>query len=288
MTGAPGLAAPEGAAAAITAISTAISKLSVPSMTHLVVGAAGALAAPLEATQVGDALRTAFVDWAIAVTSDAVTSHVGALGGSPGVVLAAGTGAVAIGVSATGSVHVVDGAGPLLGDEGGGTWIGLAGLRAALRANDGRAEATPLLAAARKRFGDLGALPARLADDAAAARTIAAFAPDVVRCAVRGDRIAQDVVDGAAAALAATTRAAVRATAAEGSVAVAVVGGLTHLGEPLWSAWQRLVTSGSPPVDLLPARGDALAGAALLATMTSLPHESLVRRWRPSTEMDAS
>ncbi len=156
MTGAPGLAAPEGAAAAFTSISTAISKLSVPSMTHLVVGAAGALAAPLEATQVGDALRRAFVDCAIAVTSDAVTSHVGALGGSPGVVLAAGTGAVAVGVSATGSVHVVDGAGPWLGDEGGGTWIGLAGLRAALRANDGRAEATPLLAAARKRFGDLG------------------------------------------------------------------------------------------------------------------------------------
>ncbi len=222
------------------------------------------------------------------MTSDAITSHAGALGGAPGVVLAAGTGAVAVGVSAAGSVHIVDGAGPWLGDEGSGAWIGLAGLRAALRAHDGRTEPTALLAAARERFGDPGALPGRLADDAAAARTVAAFAPDVVRCAVLGDHTARDIVDAAAASLASTTCAAVRAVSADGPVAVAAIGGLTQLGEPLWSAWHRLITSGSQPVVVRPTLGDALAGAALLATTTSLPHESLVRRWRPSSPMDAS
>ncbi len=52
-SGAPGLAAPEGAAATLAAIENALRKVSVSSVTHIVVGAAGALAAPAQAAQVG-------------------------------------------------------------------------------------------------------------------------------------------------------------------------------------------------------------------------------------------
>ncbi|WP_345964448.1 BadF/BadG/BcrA/BcrD ATPase family protein [Streptomyces sp. BRB040] len=112
-----------------------------------------------------------------AVTSDAVTAHAGALGGRAGVVLAIGTGSVAVGIGADGAYARVDGWGPLLGDDGSGARIGTAGLRAALRAHDGRGPATSLLNAAAGLFGDLERLPARVGRDGNPARTAASFAP---------------------------------------------------------------------------------------------------------------
>ncbi|MCV6971956.1 ATPase, partial [Mycobacterium bohemicum] len=110
-----------------------------------IVGAAGALAAPRAARALGEALLAAMGVERVAVTSDAVLAHAGALDGAldgePGVV----TGAVALAIGADGALRTADGWGPLLGDEGGGAWIGAAGLRAALRAHDGRGPATALL-----------------------------------------------------------------------------------------------------------------------------------------------
>ncbi len=72
------------------------------------------------------------------LAADAVTAHVGALRLEPGAVVAAGTGVVALGTDLERRWKLVDGWGHLLGDCGGGAWIGGAGLRAALRAHDGR------------------------------------------------------------------------------------------------------------------------------------------------------
>jgi glucosamine kinase len=54
----------------------------------------------------------------------------------PGVLLIAGTGSNVIGRASDGTLHRAGGWGPILGDEGAGYWIGLEGLRAALRALD--------------------------------------------------------------------------------------------------------------------------------------------------------
>ncbi len=71
---------------------------------------------------------------ACAVVSDAVASLVGALGGlRPGAVVAAGTGAVAFGSDFADTWTKVDGWGHVLGDRGSAAWVGLEGLRAALR-----------------------------------------------------------------------------------------------------------------------------------------------------------
>ena len=67
--------------------------------------------------------------------------------------LIVGTGVVALAVGADGALRTADGWGPLLGDEGGGAWIATTGLRAALRALEGRGPATELADAARARFG---------------------------------------------------------------------------------------------------------------------------------------
>jgi N-acetylglucosamine kinase-like BadF-type ATPase len=74
-----------------------------------------------------------------------VTAYAGALGQSPGGVVAAGTGLIALGTDLD-TRRRADGWGHLLGDCGGGAWIGRAGLEAALRAHDGRAGGSrPLL-----------------------------------------------------------------------------------------------------------------------------------------------
>ncbi|MYS31497.1 ATPase, partial [Streptomyces sp. SID7804] len=114
-----------------------------------VVGAAGL-------ASLGDALRAELPGMLrselgvhrVALAADAVTAYVGALGPRPGAVIAAGTGLIAVGTDLTGWRRA-DGWGHLLGDCGGGAWIGRAGLEAAMRAHDGRAGGSaPLLASA--------------------------------------------------------------------------------------------------------------------------------------------
>jgi N-acetylglucosamine kinase-like BadF-type ATPase len=78
-----------------------------------------------------------------ALDTDAVAAHWGAFNGGPGVVLSAGTGAIALGLD-EGEKFYSDGWGPLLGDEGSGYWIGLESLRTVCRAHDGRAPRTTL------------------------------------------------------------------------------------------------------------------------------------------------
>jgi len=78
-----------------------------------------------------------------ALDTDAVAAHWGAFNGGPGIVLSAGTGAIALGLD-EGEKFYADGWGPLLGDEGSGYWIGLEAIRSVCRASDGRAPRTSL------------------------------------------------------------------------------------------------------------------------------------------------
>jgi N-acetylmuramic acid 6-phosphate etherase len=242
--GAPGLAAPGGVRAAEAAI-LAVARGLGP-VDEVILGAAGALAAPDAARALGDALLASLRTERVAVTSDAVIAHAGALNGEPGVVLIVGTGVVALAIGEDGALRTADGWGPWLGDEGGGAWIGAAGLRAALRAHDGRGPSTTLLDAARARFGAPKTWPAQLTDAAA----LASFAPDVITA--ERDAAALAIVSAAAEALAATARAA-------GDGPVAMVGGLAG------------VEALREQLDLVPAAGDALDGALRLGAIHE-PH----------------
>ncbi|MFL6131098.1 MAG: N-acetylglucosamine kinase [Mycobacteriales bacterium] len=82
----------------------------------------------------------------IAVGDDTDAALAGAFRGEPGVVVIAGTGSGAAGRDAAGRQARVGGHGFLLGDEGGGYWIGREAVRAALRAQDGTGPATALRA----------------------------------------------------------------------------------------------------------------------------------------------
>jgi N-acetylmuramic acid 6-phosphate etherase len=257
--GAPGLATPGGMGAAQRAILTVARDFG--PVDEVVVGAAGALAAPDAARALGEALLASLPAERVAVTSDGVIAHAGALDGEPGVVLIAGTGVVALAIDADGALRTADGWGPWLGDEGGGAWIGAAGLRAALRAHDRRGPTTTLLDAARARFGAPRTWPAQLTDAAA----LASFAPAVL--AADDDPVASAMVGAAAEALAATARAA-------GDGPVAMVGGLAGVA----ALRERL--------DLIPAAGDALDGALRLAAIHE-PHVIRLRAAAPRHGLDA-
>ncbi len=225
---------------------------------EVIVGAAGALSAPDAARALGQALLTSLPAMRVAVTSDAVIAHAGALDGKPGTVLVVGTGVVALAIDANGALRTADGWGPWLGDEGGGAWIGAAGLRAALRCHDGRGPSTMLLDAARVRFGAPETWPVQLTSAAA----LASFAPDVL--AADSDPVAVAMVRAAAAALAATARAA-------GEGPVVMVGGLANVG----ALQQQL--------NVIPSAGDALDGALRLATI----HEPHVLRLRAAAPQNS-
>lgn len=263
--GAPGLAAAGGVEAALTAILPLLDD--VGRIDTLGVGAAGAWFAPEAAAGLAAALA-ARTGARVAVASDVVTAHAGALDGAAGVLLIAGTGAVALGVDPSGA-RLVDGWGPELGDFGSGSWLGREALRAVLRAHDGLAAPTALTAALAAPVGPPSAVQAWLAADGALARRLATLAP-LVLAAADDDPVARGIVDEAVRLLAATTAAAAGATED-----VALHGGLTdHDG--FRAALTRALEARGHRV--VPARGGAMDGALLLTRRLDLPHERFVHR----------
>lgn len=278
--GLPGVAAPGSAAA----ISSLVHELAAPMLTgqdaptSACVGAAGALTDSESAAALALALRDA-LSVPVAVTSDVITAHVGALGGGPGVTLIAGTGAVALGFDDGGHCRVVDGWGPCVGDLGSGSWIGREGVRAALLASAGLERETALTDTVES-FTE-GLDPVRwTASSENPTRDLARFAPLVLDLAAREDPVAIGIATRAAELLAATARAAAGADRSESSsdprgASVAVVGGLT--GHTWFRArvLRAIEGAGLRPVA---ARGDALEGSRLLARRRDLPHERHVHR----------
>lgn len=93
------------------------------------------------------------------VVHDAVTAVAGALGPRDGIVAAMGTGSV-FSRQLGDEVRSIGGWGPVLGDEGGGAWLGRRFLARCLQAGDGLAEATPLMEATLAKLGGTGGVVA--------------------------------------------------------------------------------------------------------------------------------
>lgn len=144
-----------------------------------------------------------------------------------GVAVVAGTGSMAYARSADGRTARSGGWGALLGDEGSGYAIALAGLRAVARAADGRGPKTLLTDRLLAAYGlcrpeELVGVVYRGGDRAA----LAALAPTVLAVAEAGDAVADGIVRDAACELATATAAAARALGFGSSFPLAVAGGL--------------------------------------------------------------
>ena len=196
------------------------------------------------------------------VVSDAVANLVGALGGvRPGAVVAAGTGAVAFGTDFGTHWNRVDGWGHVLGDAGSAAWVGLEGLRAALRALDGLpGGSAALLDAATGLLGDPAGWPRLVMTGADAPERLASVAP-LVTAAAGSDAVAARVCADAGRSLAESLVAA-----ASGLLDPTLVasGGLLAAPEVAGALDAQLAAQG---LTRAPARGGALHGALALGLL---------------------
>jgi N-acetylglucosamine kinase-like BadF-type ATPase len=129
-----------------------------------------------------------------------------AFAGGPGILVIAGTGAIAMGRAESGELFTAGGFGPVLGDEGSGYWIGLEAIRAALRAQDRLGlggVSTCLLREIEQHWGlkSTGEL-ITLGNQRSPSPDFAELAPVVARCAEAGDVLAAGILDRAGEELA--------------------------------------------------------------------------------------
>ena len=208
----------------------------------------------------------------VEVVTDSDIALYGATEGKPGLVIIAGTGSVCCGVNARGRRACAGGWGPLVGDEGSGSWIARRALQAVAWAADGRGRKTSLTEAACEYFNVVSAedlSTAVYAPNVTNAR-IAGFGGRVVEAARRRDPAAREIVDGAGRELARAAVAVIRKLGmGRERFRVAYVGGvfaaenliLEPLGEELSRAAPRAFIT--PPV-LAPAEAAArMAGGQL-------------------------
>ena len=234
-----------------------------PPAAGLCCGLAGAVRAA-ERDAVQSALARSGIARAVVITGDAEAAMADAFGDGPGILLIAGTGSIARARGDKGRLVRVGGWGTLLGDEGSGYAIGLAALRAVLRAEDGRDPPTALTAAVLRRTAS--ASPFDLIRYAAAAskRDIAALAPIVLEAADAHDTAAARIRTDAVTHLTELAVSAARQTA-PASAAVALSGGLLQPGGPLRDSVADRIRQRLPDTSLIPHSIDAARGAARLA-----------------------
>lgn len=206
----------------------------------------------------------------IMVTSDVVTSYCGALGTNPGVVVAAGTGAISMAVSRTSTIHISDGHGYLLGDRGSGFSIGLAGLRGAARHFDGAGGSEVLADLARHRFGSRDGLHEAIYGSGPAVPVVAAFSRQVAAAAAQGDRVSLEIISDAGKNLAQTALAVARnAQLPLAGLTIALVGGLFNIGTVLTSPLMKTIRTLSPEAQFTTSSSASLDGAVFLADQPS-------------------
>lgn len=219
---------------------------------------------PAERAALAAALVVRGVARQLHVIADAEAALHDAFGTGQGVLVISGTGSVVWGRSADGRTLRVGGWGQLLGDEGSGYAIGLAGARAVLRSYDGRAEATALTGAVLEKLGL--AIPDDLVRWMATAtkRDVAALAP-VVLCHAQ-DPAAALIIETAAAELADQVATVVRLLEPwQGRVPLALNGGLIAPGRGFRDAVLRVLARGPAAFAVHQDPVDAARGAALIA-----------------------
>jgi N-acetylmuramic acid 6-phosphate etherase len=206
----------------------------------------------------------------VVVTDDAESVLAAGAPEGWGIALISGTGTMALGRNAAGDVERAGGWGYLLGDEGSGYDIALAGLRAAVRAADGRGPMTSLVPAFLEHFRV--ASPAELVGQvyrAEMTRDRLAALASIVFAEAPSDWAASGIIDVASADLVRlVTTIATRLALVPGSFPLALAGSVL-LHQP---AFQELLINnlkawGMPPrvVRLVPEPAE---GAVVLARRT--------------------
>jgi glucosamine kinase len=270
--GGPGNPTAHGVPAALESVSTAIVKAlgdADPGRVARVLVAVAGISGP-GGPALADALIERLAGYGfrcpVQLRADIAAAYAGGTDADEGYVLVAGTGAVAGEVKAGELTRFVDGNGWLLGDDGGGFWIGRQAVRAVLAALDGSGEPTALVDQLARAWAIAPSRDAVLAAAYAEPPVhLSGLAPLVVAAHDHGDPVASRIVASAAEAL---TRALAALAPRPGRPLVLAGGVLT--GDSPVAARVVEVVDARWSLAPLPAR-DTAAGAAWLALSQMTP-----------------
>ena len=214
-------------------------------------------------------VREVLPDATVTVVPDYITNLAGASAGNPGVVLIAGGGAIAYGITADGREALAGGFGYLLGDDGSAFDIGLQAIAAACRAEDRRGEPTSLRVAVLEHFSipTMRTIPRIVYRTGFSRERISLLAPLVSAAAQQGDFAANRIVAQAGKELATTTLGVIRQLYQPGDrIAVYLTGGVFAAGETLLRPYRTALLEGWPGAELQQSLFPPVIGGLILAS----------------------
>jgi N-acetylglucosamine kinase-like BadF-type ATPase len=208
------------------------------------------------------------------VANDTRALHAATFGVDSGIVLIVGTGSKCYGRAADGREWEAGGVDYLVSDEGSAYDLAIRGIKAALRAIDGRGPATQLerLIFTALKLSEYGEISQRLHQDSLenpghpmTKAEIAALAKHVTQAALAGDAVAARVLEEAMDSVIETVAAVARKLEfAPGTLRVGITGGVV-LNEPGAGVFRRRLEHALPGTLTLVPRIPPVAGAALRA-----------------------
>ena len=228
----------------------------------LFVGVAG-VGRPSEREALHEALSSHDLAEEVVIDTDFSVALNDAFADGPGVLVIAGTGSSAFARGPTGATARCGGWGPVIGDEGSGSWIGRRALSVVAAAADGREPETALTGAilTAAEVSETSEL-IRWAANATPA-TLATLAPVVITVADAGDLRANSIVSMAVEELALHVRALARQLFSDerASVPVALTGGLMKKGSSLRKRLEHRLKTAVPGAQIHAGEIDAARGA---------------------------
>ena len=201
----------------------------------------------------------------VVVTHDAEAALWGAIPSGHGIVVIAGTGAIAFGRNRSGHRARAGGWGREIDDEGGGWWLGARILSAVLRAYDGRGPATALTAAVLSATGatDPEQLITWLRAPSRSAKEVASLALLADRAAAEGDAVADSLLDQAADALVEMAVACFRQLSQDPPTHLSTLGGLFAASAALRDRFRDRLSSLVPSLAVVPPHLPPVLGAVV-------------------------
>ncbi len=208
---------------------------------------------PIHHDTMKDALDHALGLANLELVSDARAALEGALDGRPGVIVIAGTGSIAMGISEAGEIVRSGGWGPTMSDEGSGYDIARRALKAVVSSFDGRSPQTLLTQAVCKRLGVTNAsdLPGVIYNSDSEPVEIASLAELVAEAARAGDRVACDILEGAGRELAEMAASVIRRLGFQSRrFRVACIGSVFKSGELVLNSFRSSMLDVAPQSEI--------------------------------------
>ena len=223
---------------------------------------------PIHYHTMKDALDEALQVGGLELVTDARAALEGALDGKAGVVVIAGTGSIAIGLSPDGRTARAGGFGPTLSDEGSGYYIAQRALKAVISSFDGRSPRTMLAERVCNRLGvaDPSDLPGVIYNSDSEPVDIAPLAELVDEAAREGDAVARQILTEAGRELGRLAASVIEKLGLHSTTfRVACVGSVFRSGELVLEPLREAVSRVSPHAEIGPPLYPPAIGAVKLA-----------------------